>query len=499
MVFEKLFEESNNIESFSDSLSKNFQAVADLYEMPYRNQLEQQESIEKFILLKNKIISSYSYTNTQSRSFLLILLDFCERFGLYSCIPHVLKIIRNNNIAISKRMSAGIKVIVPRPTSNKDLVNRFDDICILLNEAIEEEEDNDKKSIVTLLNYYDHIVINTNSACIKQVKENIDKLLSEERFLWLSKISNILNIDTSDPEIIHERIEEKIDIILDRDISLHRQDESENLLIETDTDYSVEIESVPNRFLSIRQINVKHANGQLHGRGVTLLTTEEEMYEYIKRYGNMHYAKLMSSFEKSFPQSFNEHYDIIDWGCGQALATMSFIEKYGEQYINSITLIEPSEIVIKRAALHCRKFAPNVKIYTICKMLDDVNVNDFYLECNTRIHLFSNILDIDDYRVSHLTNVVDLLLSDNNYFVCVSPYINDIKSAKVNLLMEHFANFQSFKVYHDKENTKQGSFWACNNNFGIKHVSHGRGYGCREFDSNGCCNKWTRIIKVFSV
>lgn len=215
MVFEKLFEESNNIESFSDSLSKNFQAVADLYEMPYRNQLEQQESIEKFILLKNKIISSYSYTNTQSRSFLLILLDFCERFGLYSCIPHVLKIIRNNNIAISKRMSAGIKVIVPRPTSNKDLVNRFDDICILLNEAIEEEEDNDKKSIVTLLNYYDHIVINTNSACIKQVKENIDKLLSEERFLWLSKISNILNIDTSDPEIIHERIEEKIDIILD--------------------------------------------------------------------------------------------------------------------------------------------------------------------------------------------------------------------------------------------------------------------------------------------
>ena len=60
MVFEKLFEESNNIESFGDSLNNNFRAVADLYEMPYRDQLEQQDSIERFILLKNKIISSYS-------------------------------------------------------------------------------------------------------------------------------------------------------------------------------------------------------------------------------------------------------------------------------------------------------------------------------------------------------------------------------------------------------------------------------------------------------
>lgn len=70
MVFDKLFEESNNLQSFSDSLNNNFQAVAELYEMPYRDQLEQQESIERFILLKNKIISSYPYANTRSRSFI---------------------------------------------------------------------------------------------------------------------------------------------------------------------------------------------------------------------------------------------------------------------------------------------------------------------------------------------------------------------------------------------------------------------------------------------
>ncbi len=499
MVFDKLFEESNNLQSFSDSLNNNFQAVAELYEMPYRDQLEQQESIERFILLKNKIISSYPYANTRSRSFILILLDFCERFSLYSCIPHVLKIIRNNNVTISKRMSAGMKAIIPKPTSNRDLVNRFDDICLLLNEAIEEEEDNDKKSIVTFLNFYDHIVINTNSACIQQVKEKINAALSEQRFLWLSKISDILNIETVDPETIHVSIEEKIDSLLERGTPFRRQNVSENLLIEKGTDYSKEIEAIPNKFLSIRQINVNHANGKLHGRGVEQLTTEEEMYEYIKRYGNMHYAKLMSSFENPFPQAFNERFDLIDWGCGQALATMSFIEKYGNQYINSITLIEPSEIVIKRASLHCKKFAPYVKIYTICKMIDEVNTDSFNLECNTRIHLFSNILDIDNYKVSHLTNVVDSLLSDNDYFVCVSPYINDIKSTKLHSFMEHYANSQSFTIYHDKENTKQGPFWACNNNFYTRHASHGSGYGCREYDNNGCYNKWTRVLKVFSV
>ena len=74
-----------------------------------------------------------------------------------------------------------------------------------------------------------------------------------------------------------------------------------------------------------------------------------------------------------------------------------------------------------------------------------------------------------------------------------------IKSAKIQSFMKHFANHKSFTIYHDKENTKQGSFWACNSNFGTKHMFHGSGYGCREYDSNGCYNKWTRVLKVFSV
>ncbi len=497
MVFDTLFEESIDLESFSNSLKRNYQAVTDLYEMPYREQQEQQDSIEKFILLRNRIISSYTYTDTQSRSFILILLDFCERFSLYSCIPHISKIISKKGIEVTKRMTAGMKTIIPRPTSNQDLVNRFDDICILLNEAIDEEEDNDKKSIVTFLNYYDHIVINTNQACIQQINDKIATAIDEQRYLWISSISDIIENEITDQESLHQNIEEKIDSILERGTRI--QSEINNLLIESKTDYSMEIESIPNRFLRIRQINVNHANGNLRGRGVSQLATEEEMFEYIKRYGNMHYAKLMSAFKTPFPQSFDNSYDLIDWGCGQALATMSFIEKYGENKINSITLIEPSEIVIRRAALHCRKFAPNARIYTICKELDDVNAEDFQLDSNVRIHLFSNILDIDDYRVGHLTSVVEELLSSEDYFVCVSPYINDIKSAKIQSFMDYFSNMSSFRLYHNEEDTKQSAFWACNQNFGSRHTNHGSGFGCLNYDRNGCSNKWTRVLKVFSV
>lgn len=499
MIFDTLFEESHNLESFSDSLKRNYQAVAELYEMSFREQYEHKESIEQFILLRKRVISSYSYSDTESRSFILILLDFCERFCLYSCIPHIIRILKNNDIKISKRMAAGINTIIPKPTSNQDLVDRFDSICGLLNEAIEEEEDNDKQSLVTLLNYYDHIVINTNQTCINQIKEKISNAIAEQTYTWILSLCDILSYDCTDIIALHQNIEDKIDFILDKGKNVRSSATSKNLLIEKDTDYCKEIMSIPNRFLDVRKINVNHANGILHGRGVNQLSTEEEMYEYIKRYGRMHYAKLMCSFEESFPQSFHDCFDIIDWGCGQALATMSFIEKYGNESINSITLIEPSEIVIKRAALHCRKFAPNARIYTICKTLDELTVEDFNLHSSVRLHLYSNILDIDDYRVVHLTSVVDDLLTDEDYFVCVSPYINDIKSAKIQSFMNHFKDIPSFTVYHDEENTKQGAFWACNNTFGNRSISHGSSFNCGEYDHNGCHNKWTKVLKVFSV
>ena len=115
------------------------------------------------------------------------------------------------------------------------------------------------------------------------------------------------------------------------------------------------------------------------------------------------------------------------------------------------------------------------------------------------IHLFSNILDIDDYNSQHLLSIVDSIITCCNYFVCVSPYIDDIKTARLNSFMMHFRNKPTFVLYHDVENTKYGEFWQCNNSFKKGHFSHGTALSCRDYDSTGCSNKWTRVLKVFSV
>lgn len=496
-IFKTLFREINDAGSFDDSLEKNIPAIEDFFNAPYQIQSQHKDDIERLILLKNGIFSRYTFQSIESRSFVLILLDLCERFALYSCIPRLMNIIQNNGIAINKRMTAALKFLFPSPSSNSELVEKFDEICDLLNSAIIEEEDNPSKAIVTFLNYYGHIIYNTNFVFASEAKSKLCDTINSNRYSWLNQIEDISHIDVYDSKSVYQRIEEKIDYFTRRRTSSLVQ---QGVLIEEDTDYCTALSRVSNSFLDIRRISVNRSSGVFVGRGVDLLNSEDEMYEYIKRYGRMHYAKLLSSFESTFPQNFDSPINIVDWGCGQAIATMTFLEKYSSVNVINITLIEPSEMVLRRGALHCKKFRRNARINTVCKKLDEVVESD--INCQNQIptvHLFSNILDIDDYNMNHLLYLVDHVLTCKNYFVCVSPYIDDIKTARLNSFMNHFRYQPTFLLYHSLENTKSGDFWQCNNSFLNRNFSHGDSSYCGIYDSSGCVNKWTRVLKVFSV
>ena len=60
-VFSILFAETNDTQSFENSLEKNFQAIYDFFNAPYQIQYKHKEDIEHFILLKNKDISGSSF------------------------------------------------------------------------------------------------------------------------------------------------------------------------------------------------------------------------------------------------------------------------------------------------------------------------------------------------------------------------------------------------------------------------------------------------------
>ncbi|MDQ7046621.1 MAG: hypothetical protein Q9M39_03025 [Sulfurovum sp.] len=66
----------------------------------------------------------------------------------------------------------------------------------------------------------------------------------------------------------------------------------------------------------------------------------------------MHKAKLYSSFDTVIHQLKSQTINIIDWGCGQAVATSLLIEYIKEHKLDinilNIILIEPSVLALSR-------------------------------------------------------------------------------------------------------------------------------------------------------
>lgn len=487
----------SNINDLLDNLANKFQIIERYYRSPYSVQEKQRDSFEGFILFKHSILNELDYTIIRNRSFILMLLDLCERHAVYSCIPHLIKIIHANDICINSRIEAGLKFTYPEPKTNTELVEKLPEICKLLETAYNQEEDNEYAIQITLLNYFDHVFYNTNSTYSSQLLVTYSDIKNSLSFI--NGLDFINKLNPANGEAAHNKIQSFI-ATLQEGNETKSEPYGDNLIIEENTEYSNALLSLPTDFKSIRKYSIKHTEGNLRGRGVAMLNTEEEMFEYIKRFGRMHYAKLESAFASPFPQTFTKKVNIIDWGCGQALATMVFIEKYGNDCIDKIVLIEPSEIVLKRAALHCKKFAPKAKIQTVNKKLNELVSDDLYIN-NTysTINLFSNILDIDDYHPHILQALVYSICSHGDYFVCVSPHIDDVKTERIDSFCKFFSKSPSFTLYHDKINNKLGTFWMCNNSYKRGFVGHGSYMNCNQYNVDGCINKWTRVLKVFSV
>ena len=69
----------------------------------------------------------------------------------------------------------------------------------------------------------------------------------------------------------------------------------------------------------------------LVNHGVNILATEDELNAYIAAYGEMHWTKCRASFQ-NFPfDNLVTNFEIIDWGCGQGIASLSLIEMLKER------------------------------------------------------------------------------------------------------------------------------------------------------------------------
>lgn len=162
--------------------------------------------------------------------------------------------------------------------------------------------------------------------------------------------------------------------------------------------------------------------------GTAVLTTEEQCNAYIAAYGNMHQGKINEVLDEIKINDFaNTDLQIIDWGCGQGLATICLFDFFNKHnlsldLVKKVVLIEPSEVARDRAKTHVNAYLRDEdKIVVIGKYIDDVKVDDIVSDEPVTLHLFSNILDIPSIDLLRLANSIKTSLKGLHFFFCWGP------------------------------------------------------------------------------
>jgi superfamily I DNA and/or RNA helicase len=161
--------------------------------------------------------------------------------------------------------------------------------------------------------------------------------------------------------------------------------------------------------------------------GIDLLKNEDELNCYLVAYGKMHEEKVHSALSTltNIKEIVKNKYQIIDWGCGQGLATLCFLDYLNDGLTSkkpqSITLIEPSNSAITKAEKYIKTISQDNNTLLIEKRLDEVTLYDIEITEPVTINFFSNILDIESINLEKLTDTIKSNLKGEQYFICVGP------------------------------------------------------------------------------
>jgi hypothetical protein len=202
------------------------------------------------------------------------------------------------------------------------------------------------------------------------------------------------------------------------------------------------------RDVSFKQLHIIGDTQELYDRlirGEVIIDTPDLLYKYFVSFGGKHKSKLYSAYDEIITKLQNERFNIIDWGCGQGMATMVLLD-YARQRgyqldIQNITLIEPSPLALSRALLHVEVLKQKeYRIQTINSDFDCLNAEEII--CNNdykMLHLFSNILDVENFSLDMgFMKKVSQNIKSDSIFVCVSPNRNDKLNNRLDLFYNYF-------------------------------------------------------------
>lgn len=229
---------------------------------------------------------------------------------------------------------------------------------------------------------------------------------------------------------------------------------------ESETEYSTNLDVLYNRnpeafqFTTIRSLSSNCGVFNELSSGIAQLNTYEQLSQYIFSYGLMHQAKLQQAFQilfdKEHSELSNDIIEIIDYGCGQGLGTVCLLDyikstQKNDFAISKVTLIEPSGLALKRAALNVhyalQSAGQHEDIVPVHKELDNLVVSDLTTDkASIKVHIFSNIIDVEYSDVNRLYSKIIESQKGINFFICVSPNIMQSRNRRLDFFQRCFEN-----------------------------------------------------------
>ena len=207
--------------------------------------------------------------------------------------------------------------------------------------------------------------------------------------------------------------------------------------------------------------------------GTARLENEELLCCYLAAYGEMHKGKLECAISQFPFKNIDTNYEIIDWGCGQGIASAFMIDQLRRNgqigKLQKVTLVEPSKTALDRAKLNV-SLAVGEDVYVealnnylppVDKSFSGEYLTGLHVEEQICIHLFSNILDIPEIDLKDLALMVGST-GYRHYFVCVGPL--NFGNERIDSFLRYFDIKGNYFV-----NVKIGQY---------RQLPSGKWYGC---------------------
>jgi hypothetical protein len=473
-ILEKLNSNSTTVDSLTTFLKHNIDEVFHfIINQKHATLTLSTGEVESYLVDNFNTIKKLDLSLSENQMFIDLLIDVSERLNLTFYFKRFCRIKVRAGLLISKKNEAA-SLYMNGLRSFQDFENILDNFLIKLQFAFEHEEDNNKRVIALFFNFYANVILDFGEMNMPSLIGFVNDVKHKSKnfpFLGGSISDEILELEISkDYKLAFNSIHLIIDEYLQREDIVLLFNKA-TYLIELETEYASRLSEVQKDLYEIRNLSSSFYSGvdsifYSLGRGVAILTEEQQLYAYFHSYGRMHFAKCKFAFSFLPEDFFLNTIEIVDWGCGQAMASMSYLDflqkKDIKQNIEKISLNEPSEIALKRGALHLTKYDETIKLTTINKDLDSIKKEDFqdFYPKNVKLHLFSNILDIDSYSTRQLSDLIKSNFIGINYFVIVSPYITELKTNRINNFISEFENSSEFELLESKN--KQKGEWKGN-------------------------------------